>query len=248
MVSISFNNNDLSDHGLEIHTLNLPLTRERKSTQLEDREFSVGNVTLGKTIQARCRIFGDNLADLLSNIDNINKILNVEGEKKLEFGHLTDRYWMAEFESISGPFTGIGAYEVELAFFAADPYAYSISVINFGEMIKSTTHVFNVTTGGTAPTRPKYLLIPLTENINSGIIQVTNKTTNKTLKIEHSGIVTGSQIIIDTEKWIVKLDGSPIMTSIEGEFPILLPGTNLMEIKNGGLDTYCNVEFYNRYV
>lgn len=248
MVSIKFNGDDLSTHGLEIHTLILPFSRERKSVQLRNKEFSVGSVTPGKTIIAGCRVFGDDLSDLLTNMDNINEILNVKGEKKLEFGHLTDRYWMAEFENISGPFTGIGAYEVELTFFAPDPYAYSITEQIVPKTINLSPFSFEINVNGSAPTTPLYYLTPNVGGLNPGTLYIWNKTTDEKILIEHNWFTSSKTLLIDTQRWIVEFNGDPVMESIEGEFPFLVQGKNNIEIAGAGTNTDLKIKYRERFV
>jgi predicted phage tail component-like protein len=126
MVSITFNGTDLSTFGLELQQITAPITQEAKFAQLQDKAYLFEAVRPGKVIQLSCIIYADNLTDLLTKIDNINKVIAIKEPKPLILGHQTDRYWMAQFQQMTGPFTGIGAYEIELVFFAADPLAYAV--------------------------------------------------------------------------------------------------------------------------
>lgn len=246
MVSIKFNGTDLSTFGLELQQITAPLTQEAKFAQLQDKAYLFEAVRPGKVIQLSCIIYADNLTDLLTKIDNINKVIAIKEPKQLILGHQTDRYWLAQFQQMTGPFTGIGAYEVELVFFAADPLAYAVDETTYTTMLNTDPWIGTLNVGGTAEASPVYTLTPQSGPFGDQII-FTNITTGQTLIIDKEPVV-GDVIVIDTERWIVTNNSIPIMNLIEGQFPRLKPGNNSLNISGLGDSPQLKVEYRGRFI
>jgi len=246
MVSIEFNGTDLSTFGLELQQITAPLTQEGKFAQLQDKAYRFEAVRPGKVIQLSCIIYADNLTDLLTNIDNINKVIAIKESKQLILGHQTDRYWLAQFQQMSGPFTGIGAYEVELVFFAADPLAYAVDETIYTTTLNTDPWIGTLNVGGTAEASPVYTLTPQNGPFGDQVV-VTNITTGQTLIIDKEPVV-GDVIVIDTERWIVTNNSIPIMNLIEGQFPRLKPGNNSLNISGLGDSPQLKVEYRGRFI
>lgn len=246
MVSIEFNGTDLSTFGLELQQITAPLTQEAKFAQLQDKAYRFEAVRPGKVIQLSCIIYADNLTDLLTNIDNINRVIAIKEPKQLILGHQTDRYWLAQFQQMTGPFTGIGAYEVELVFFAADPLAYAANETIYTTTLNTDPWTGTLNVGGTAEASPVYTLTPQNGPFGDQVV-VTNITTGQTLIIDKEPVV-GDVIVIDTERWIVTNNSTPIMNLIEGQFPRLKPGNNSLNISGLGDSPQLKVEYRGRFI
>lgn len=246
MVSVKFNGTDLADYGLELRQVVAPLTQEAKFAQLQDKAYRFEAIRPGKIIQLSSIIYADHLSDLLTKIDNINRVIAIKESKELILGHQTDRYWLAEFQQMSGPFTGIGAYEVELVFFAADPLAYAVDETIYITTLNTDPWIGTLNVGGTAEASPVYTLTPQSGPFGDQII-FTNITTGQTLIIDKEPVV-GDVIVIDTERWIVTNNSIPIMNLIEGQFPRLKPGNNSLNISGLGDSPQLKVEYRGRFI
>ena len=246
MVSIEFNDIDLSTYDLEIHTLDLMLTKERKSIQLQDRAYSFGGIQTGRTIVAGCRIFGADLTDVLKNLDNIYSVLNVRGPRKLSFGHQDDRYWLAEFESLTGPFDGIGAYDVEIVFYAADPLAYGNTKQVVTQYVNNNSFTFNVDVNGTAETSP-VISMTFSSNANPNTFMIENITIGEAFYYSPATLTQNQVVIIDCNRWYAESNNQSVMKDVDGTFLKMIPGNNTIKVLNGN-PGILKIEYYPRYV
>ena len=246
MVSITFNGTDLSTFGLELQQIAAPFTQEAKFAQLQDKAYLFEAVRPGKVIQLSCIIYADNLTDLLTKIDNINKVIAIKEPKPLILGHQTDRYWMAQFQQMTGPFTGIGAYEIELVFFAADPLAYAVDETMYITTLNTDPWIRTLNVRGTAPAAPIYTLTVGSAPYGSKI-QFSNQKTSQTL-ILNQAPSAGDKYVIDTVRWLVLKNGVPAMKVVEGQFPFAKPGSNTLSLSGAGAGATLKVQYHARFV
>lgn len=246
MVSITFNGTDLSTFGLELQQITAPFTQEAKFAQLQDKAYLFEAVRPGKVIQLSCIIYADNLTDLLTKIDNINKVIAIKEPKPLILGHQTDRYWMAQFQQMTGPFTGIGAYEIELVFFAADPLAYAVDETIYITTLNTDPWTRTLNVRGTAEASPVYTLTVGSAPYGSKI-QFSNQKTSQTL-ILNQAPSAGDKYVIDTVRWLVLKNGVPAMKVVEGQFPFAKPGSNTLSLSGAGAGATLKVQYHARFV
>lgn len=246
MVSITFNGTDLSTFGLELQQITAPFTQEAKFAQLQDKAYLFEAVRPGKVIQLSCIIYADNLTDLLTKIDNINKVIAIKEPKPLILGHQTDRYWMAQFQQMTGPFTGIGAYEIELVFFAADPLAYAVDETVYITTLNTDPWIRTLNVRGTAEASPIYTLTVGSAPYGSKI-QFSNQKTSQTL-ILNQAPSAGDKYVIDTVRWLVLKNGVPAMKVVEGQFPFAKPGSNTLSLSGAGAGATLKVQYHARFV
>lgn len=246
MVSITFNGTDLSTFGLELQQITAPFTQEAKFAQLQDKAYLFEAVRPGKVIQLSCIIYADNLTDLLTKIDNINKVIAIKEPKPLILGHQTDRYWMAQFQQMTGPFTGIGAYEIELVFFAADPLAYAVDETIYITTLNTDPWIRTLNVRGTAEASPVYTLTVGSAPYGSKI-QFSNQKTSQTL-ILNQAPSAGDKYVIDTVRWLVLKNGVPAMKVVEGQFPFAKPGSNTLSLSGAGAGATLKVQYHARFV
>lgn len=246
MVSITFNGTDLSTFGLELQQITAPFTQEAKFAQLQDKAYLFEAVRPGKVIQLSCIIYADNLTDLLTKIDNINKVIAIKEPKPLILGHQTDRYWLAQFQQMTGPFTGIGAYEVELVFFAADPLAYAVDETIYITTLNTDPWIRTLNVRGTAEASPVYTLTVGSAPYGSKI-QFSNQKTSQTL-ILNQAPSAGDKYVIDTVRWLVLKNGVPAMKVVEGQFPFAKPGSNTLSLSGAGAGATLKVQYHARFV
>lgn len=246
MVSITFNGTDLSTFGLELQQITAPFTQEAKFAQLQDKAYLFEAVRPGKVIQLSCIIYADNLTDLLTKIDNINKVIAIKEPKPLILGHQTDRYWMAQFQQMTGPFTGIGAYEIELVFFAADPLAYAVDETIYITTLNTDPWIRTLNVRGTAEASPIYTLTVGSAPYGSKI-QFSNQKTSQTL-ILNQAPSAGDKYVIDTVRWLVLKNGVPAMKVVEGQFPFAKPGSNTLSLSGAGAGATLKVQYHARFV
>lgn len=246
MVSITFNGTDLSTFGLELQQITAPFTQEAKFAQLQDKAYLFEAVRPGKVIQLSCIIYADNLTDLLTKIDNINKVIAIKEPKPLILGHQTDRYWLAQFQQMTGPFTGIGAYEIELVFFAADPLAYAVDETIYITTLNTDPWTRTLNVRGTAEASPVYTLTVGSAPYGSKI-QFSNQKTSQTL-ILNQAPSAGDKYVIDTVRWLVLKNGVPAMKVVEGQFPFAKPGSNTLSLSGAGAGATLKVQYHARFV
>jgi len=93
--SFKFNGKDLSTYGLTFQSHNLcDFALQADAISLKERAYGLAsrrpalNATLDVTVTASDR------ATLLGYLDSIKSILNVDTDRKLEVGDITDRYFM----------------------------------------------------------------------------------------------------------------------------------------------------------
>jgi len=246
VASFTFNGTNLEQYGLEINRILSPFRFEPKYAQLADRAYGFRALRLGKNIRVTGYVYANNSEDLLTKLDAIQAVLNVPQVAALTFDHQPDRYWLAQFESFSGPFTGIGAYEVEINFYAPDPMAYAISETISTLPVNTDPWTGTLQVGGTAPAAPIYTLTVGSAPYGSKI-QFSNQKTSQTL-ILNQAPSAGDKYVIDTVRWLVLKNGVPAMKVVEGQFPFAKPGSNTLSLSGAGAGATLKVQYYARFV
>jgi len=181
MVSITFNGTDLSTFGLELQQIVAPITQEAKFAQLQDKAYLFEAVRPGKVIQLSCIIYADNLTDLLTKIDNINKVIAIKEPKPID-SRPPDRSLLdGAVPTDDRPrLQESAAYEIELVFFAADPLAYAVDETIYITTLNTDPWIRTLNVRGTAPAAPIYTLTVGSAPYGSKI-QFSNQKTSQTL-------------------------------------------------------------------
>jgi len=144
------------------------------------------------------------------------------------------------------PFTGIGAYEIELVFFAADPLAYAVDETIYITTLNTDPWIRTLNVRGTAPAAPIYTLTVGSAPYGSKI-QFSNQKTSQTL-ILNQAPSAGDKYVIDTVRWLVLKNGVPAMKVVEGQFPFAKPGSNTLSLSGAGAGATLKVQYHARFV
>ncbi len=246
MVSFTYNSIDLADYHLSVISSNFFSFKQTHSlTQLRDLAI-IGDYkrdALGLILNVI--IQGTNAADVISNLDNVKKTLVGEEEKALILDSINTRYWNARLESLNGTFVANNSWQGNITFICPDPAAYSTTETSSNHTINADPKTITETVGGTAISNPVWTLTA-GELLTSVTIKLENITTDEELQWTGT-IASGKALVIDSEYWTVKNDGTSAMT-ITGEFPRLKPGANSIKITGFSTTGTLNVKYRNRYL
>jgi hypothetical protein len=165
-------------------------------------------------------------------------------DEALILDSLSDRYWNARFQRLTGKFKGI-MFDGTLDFLCLDPYAYGNSEISHDYTITTSPQTITETPGGTAFVEPVFLLT------SSAAATATRKVENHTLSMEISwgplAMGVGGILSIDSALWYVTLNAVASMATVTGEFPVLSPGVANSIIVTG-LTGNLNITYRNKFV
>ena len=241
--SLSLDGVDLSVYGLIVNVSNLPVSQTTAITTLQDKGFAGRSSLITKTISLEASITGSALTNLLSNLENIKKILNNREVVKLILDVLNDRYWEVRFQSLEGKIISPTVWQGSLEFIAPNPLAYDTNLTENSYAVNADPKTIIETVGGTADTEPIYTL-------TAG-----EDLTNVAIKIENDGkaltwtgsLLNGQKLEVDVEHWVVKKEGTADMV-ISGEFPHLVPGDNNIQVTNFGILGTLKIVYRNRFI
>jgi len=247
-----FNAVDLSDYGLTVKKSSLSSFMPGIRTnyvEIADKAYDFRAYLNPRTIRLDVVITGTGEADLISNLDNISKLLNpVEGVKHLTLDFPNDRFYKAKLDSpIDWEIITHKLAQAELSFICPDPLGYDNSETSSDHNINADPKTVTETTGGTAYIEPVYTLIA-GEALNDVTVKVENLDTGEELQWEGS-LANGEELEIDVALWIVKKEGVADMADVSGQFPRLLPGiSNSIKITGFSTTGSLNIAYRNTYL
>ena len=250
--SLTFNDTDLGTYGLVVVNRTTPSFKQRVDyTQLLDIAYPFGATREAKFISLEIAVVGSSHADVESKLDSIKLILNQRDTKHLILDAQDDRYFNAQFVSLSGRFQSPVAFVGGLDFICPDPLAYGS-----GDEI-SPTHHLDVenpaieTTGGTGYIKPIYTLTA-EEGLGTEEAPITIKVEciETVEELQWTGsLANGEELEIDVANWTVKKEGDASMAAVTGLFPRLLPATdNRIKVTGFGAAGTLNIKYRNTYV
>ena len=248
-----FNTVDLSDYGLTVKKSSLSsfMPSIRASyVEIADKAYDFRAFLNPRTINLDVLVTGTDKANLISNLDNISKLLNpVEGVKHLTLDFPDDRFYKAKLSNpIDWEIVTHKLATAELGFICPDPLGYSTSETSTPHDIDvaPTTTVSEVT-GGTAYIEPVYTLIA-GDILDTVTIKLKNIDTGEEIQWEGSLAIT-EELEIDVALWIVKKEGVADMASVSGQFPRLLPGvSNSITVTGFLTNGSLNIKYRNTYL
>lgn len=254
--SITFNGHYLGDQGLVIVSKDLPFVQTASSIQLQDKTYAFESLRPSRDIAFDIAVIGKaplpplpvgDAQALKIQMDVIRSILRERYDCQLILDYLSDRYWLARFNALSGRLLSPSVYKGTLVFTCYDPLAYDINEVSHSFFINSDPKTIGETAGGTETIRPVYTLTA-GEDLVGATIKVKNVTTDEELTWE-GDIDNGEELEIDAEHWVVKLEGIESMLDVSGQFPTLLPGQlNSIKVTGFGLLGTLEIQYRNRYV
>lgn len=234
-----YDGTDLSDYGLTVKKSSLSSFMPHiKSNYIEvgDKAYDFRAYLSPRIINLDVVVTGTGEANLISNLDNISKLLNpIEGVKHLTLDFPDDRFYKAKINSpIDWEIVTHKLARAELGFVCPDPLGYDNSETESNHNINADPKTVTETTEGTAYIEPVYTLTA-GEALNDVTVKVENLDTEEELQWQGSLAIT-EELEIDVALWIVKKEGVADMADVSGQFPRLLPGLN-NSIKVTGFST-----------
>jgi phage-related protein len=243
--SFSFNSVDMSAYGLRPRAYGEPFSQDTPSVQLLDRAYPLGSLRPARPISLDVVIAAVDFSTLLSYLDSIKSALNQRTDKVLKIDSITDRYWNVRFVDMVKSKMTAKTWEGAINFIANDPAAYDNSATTSGPTtIDADPHEVTLTVAGTEKTFPVYTLTA-DATLTATTVGIENEATGE--KIEWTGdLVATDVLVIDTATCLIKLNGVEDMLTVEGEFPSLLVGSNILNIS--GFSGAITTVYRKRYV
>jgi phage-related protein len=242
--SFSFNSVDMSAYGLRLRTHQEPFSQETDAVQLLNILYGMNSVRPGKAISLNVVVYAAALATLLSYLDSIRRALNQRVDEVLAIDTFTDRYWLARFVAMTGSMTTARIWEGQIDFVAHDPASYKTSETSNTTTIDADPHDVSETNGGNEQASPVYTLV-CDDTLAATDVIITNTANGQALTWE-GDLIPSDVLEIDVERMIVKLNGVEDMTAVSGQFPMLVPGVNLLTVV--GYSGTFNIRYRERNV
>jgi len=243
--SFKFNGTDLATYGLTFQSHNLSdFALQADAIPLTERAYGLTsrrpalNATLDVTVTASDR------TTLLGYLDKIKAVLNVDTDKKLEVGDITDRYFMVRSGQMQKRSESATYWQGTITFARFDVLAYDNTEKSNNYTIATDPDSITETITGTANTRP---VITITSNadMEDTTIEIESATTGETF--QWTGIFnTGDVLVIDCQKMYVTFNTIASMLSTGPEYLALKPGANIWN--TSGFTGVLNIKYRNRYV
>lgn len=209
------------------------------NSRIESKILNVSGMVIGTTPTTK-----------RTALDTVLKVLNSFRTKPngdIEMKNLyfyDDRYYKCLVES-ADPTERAAAriVDLKLRFKIPEPFLWSVNKTRHNEPLSGTTS-FTVTNAGTAISRPVIAVTNDSSNITSVIIE--NLTTGQ--KVSYSGtLVTGDDLVIDTDALTVKNDGVDDLGNVTNEIGLVLwPGDNEFKI-TGVVAGDVDVDWFDRW-
>jgi phage-related protein len=246
-LSINFNGTDLSTYGLRVRKRPEIFSQETESYQLLDKAYGGGSVRPAKVITAEVAVLAADAATLLSYLDSIRTYLNQRGDCALKLDAISGRYWNARFESMDGMTKGGKTWLGTITFIAYDPAAYDNDATTSGPTtLDADPHEVVISVGGTEKTFPVYTLT-CGETLTDTTVSIENETTGET--ITWTGDLVATDVLeIDTATGIVKMNDTEDMSSVAGQFPSLMAGSNTLNVAGFGTTGTITTVYRKRYI
>lgn len=247
--SLSFNNIDLGQYGLTIASRSIPMEFRSEGIQLQDKAYASDSLAVPKVITLAVTILGTSLATLKANMDSVKAVLDKRADSRLDLDSLTDRYWMARFQSLVGQVRGF-VFSGTLTFTAYDSFAYDVDETThtyLAEDFAEDPETFVVPVLGTTRTEPVYTLTA-GEQLADATILLRNAGIDMELSWGPDTVVNSKKLVIDVPNWLVTNDGDASMATVSGQFPYLNPGNNSIRITGFGLLGSMTIVYRKRYL
>lgn len=205
-----------------------------------------------KTIEISGSVVGSTPVLTRTNLDSLLKVMNSQRRKPNGDREMRDLYIfedrLLKVHVVGDSIDHRGAMnvrDIKLRLIAPDPFEQSTNKTRHSETISSSPTTFTISTvNGTTFSRP---IITVTNNgSNISSLQVENLTSNQVWSYSGS-LVTGQDLVIDTDLLTVENNGTGDMANFLGDSDmVLLPEDN--EIKITGLVAgVIKFDFYNRF-
>ncbi len=247
--SLNFDGNDLSDYNLVVTSSSINLFSQIVSrVQLQNRGYAFRPQREPRAIVVNFDITGTSRSNLDNNLDTIKRLLTTLVVKQLIFDTITDRYFNAILENISGVYLQAMLFRGTLAFICPDPVAHSITEISSDFNIDSDPKTITEDVEGSAFLLPVYTLVA-GEDLSGITLLINNLTTLEELSITSLTLGNTETLVIDCERWLVTNEGAAEMGNVTGKFPRLEPQiVNSIKVTNFGSLGTLNITYREAYL
>lgn len=242
--SLSYNSTDLGQYGLLINYVFFPAKQDVSAAQLQNGGVALSGTRPVLPLTVKAEVLAASHSALLTALDNIKSVLNQREDCRLDIDSYTDRYWEASFQEMTGEITSPITWKGSLSFLLASPYAYATSQTSHNHTVDEDPESLSETAGGTEKVLPVITLTADTD-LGEGTVEINNSTTGEVL--EWTGEVDDGDILVfDCASYLVTLNSTENMTTVDGEFPYLNPGANTVVIS--GFHGTANFTYRARYM
>jgi len=249
---MNFNSIDLGNYGL-VGKLSSPSSFmppvEINQVEIANKAYDFTAYLKPRVITLEVIITGTSKANLLSNLDNISKVLSpVLGVKKLILDWPDNRYYNAKVSrGIEYEIIGDKLAQGDIIFICPDPLAYDNDTTSSDFNIDVDPKTVTEATGGTGYIKPTYTLTA-GEALNDITIKVECIATGEELQWTGS-LANGEELEINVATWLVRKESVASMATVTGQFPRLLPGVgNRITITGFGTTGALNINYRNRFL
>jgi predicted phage tail component-like protein len=247
LASFTFYSIDLADYDLSITNSDAYVFNQALAyTQLKDYGVMGDYKRSARTIKLDIIVQGTNAADVISNLDNIKKTLVTDEDAELILDAITTRYWNARLKSLEGEFKANTAWVGEVEFLCVDPVAYSTTETDSNYNIDADPDTNIETSTGTGFAYPVFTLTA-GEALADATIILENETTLESLTWEGS-LEDEDVLEIDSEHFVVTVNGTESMSDVSGKFPRLQSGDNSITVTGFSTTGTLDITYRDRYV
>jgi predicted phage tail component-like protein len=245
MPSITFNGIDLSAYGLSLLTPDPSAQMAAESYQMAAKSYSPESKSTPKQMHLGVSVIGTSRASAEAYLDSIKAVLNLRRDGRLVLSNVSTRYWLARYVGLSGAWPAPSVFEGTLSFVCNDPCAYAMTGVDVVHAIDADPKEISLSVAGSADAYP-VLILTAGEAWNS-TLTILNAGVGMSLTWAGS-LTSGQRLTIDCRTWYVSLEGSAAMTGVGGQFPVLVPGTNLLSVTGFGSLGSLRIKYNARYM
>ena len=244
MPSITFAGVNLETYGLVLMTPDPSMQLASETYQMLTRAYAPESKRTPKNIILGIEVVGTSRTTAEAYLDSIKAVLNRTSDGRLVLSNMSDRYWMARYQSLQGSWPAPSTFSGTLSFICHDPMAYAVTETVETDDVDADPKEISLTVLGSGDAEP-VIVLTAGEAWDSDLT-ILNAVTGQAFT--WSGAMTsGQRLTIDCARWYVSLEGSASMTGAGGEFPVLVPGNNLISVTGFGILGSVKITYKARY-
>jgi predicted phage tail component-like protein len=244
MPSITFAGVNLATYGLVLVTPDPSMQLASQAYQMLTRAYAPESKHTPKNITLGVEVVGTSRATAEAYLDSIKAVLNRKTDGRLLLSNVSDRYWMARYQSLVGSWPAPSTFSGTLSFVAHDPMAYAVTETVETDDVDADPKEISLTVAGSGDAEP--VIVLTAGEAWDSTLTLLNAVTGQ--EFTWSGAMTsGQRLTIDSGRWYVSLEGASAMTGAGGEFLVLVPGSNLISITGFGSLGSVKIRYRARY-
>ena len=249
---MKFNGIDLGDYSAQakiVSTASFLPGIKSNYAEIADKAYDFRAYLRPRTIELEVYVTGTSEANLISNLDNISRVLNPTfGLRHLILDFPDDRYYNAKVStSLEYNIITHKLAQGTVTFVCPDPLGYDNDATSSDSDINADPKTITEVTGGTAHIEPVYTLAA-GEDLNAVTIKVENLSSDEELQWIGS-LSNGEELEIDVANWIVNKEGIASMSTVTGQFPRLRPSySNQIKVTAFSTTGTLNIAYRDNYL